>query len=116
MSLLHLDQIRAALGISGVAYDASSWRSAESDPGAQVDLVLDRSDGVVNLLEMKFARDPYEISKAYAAALRHKAACFSEETGTRKALHLTLVSPYGAKRNAYWGDLQAEITADDLFA
>ena len=115
-SLLHLDQIHAALGVSGVAYDASSWRNTKSDPGAQVDLVLDRSDGIINLLEMRFARTPYEITKDYDAALRYKAACFARETGTRKALHLTLVSPYGAKRNAYSGNLQSEVSAEDLFA
>ena len=116
VGLLHLDQIRSALGISGVAYDASSWRSGESDPGAQVDLVIDRSDGIINLCEMKFAREPYEVTRAYGDTLRHKAACFARETGTRKALHLTLVSPYGTRRNAYWGDVQSEVTADDLFA
>ena len=116
VALLHLDQIRATLGIAGVAYDASTWRSAKSNPGAQVDLVLDRNDGIINLCEMKFAREPYQITKAYDEMLRHKTAAFRDETKTRKALHLTLVSPYGVKRNAYWQDVQAVIAADDLFA
>ena len=115
VALLHLDQIRHALGVSGVAYDASSWRSTSSDPGAQIDLVVDRTDGIINLCEMKYCREPYEITKSYDAALRHKVAAFRSETGTRKALHLTLISPHGTKRNSYWQDVQADITADDLF-
>lgn len=116
VALLHLEQIRSTLGIAGVAYDASSWRSSTSDPGLQIDLVVDRADGIINLCEMKFSREPFEITKAYDAALRHKLTSFLRETGTRKSLHLTMVSPYGVKRNAYWQDVQAEITADDLFA
>ena len=114
--LLHADQIRKALGVSGVSYDAGSWRSKASDPGAQVDLVLDRADGVVNLCEMKFAREPYTITKSYDAALRHKLSAFAAEAGKRKALHLTLASPFGLKRNAYRDTVQAEIVGDDLFA
>lgn len=113
--LLHADQLKAALGISGVSCSAVAWRSQKSDPGAQVDLVLDRADGIMNLCEMKFSREPYEISKSYDAALRHKVTAYAAETGTRKALHTTLVSPFGVKRNAYWNSIQAEITADDLF-
>lgn len=114
--LLHLDQIRFALGVSGVTYDASAWHSRSSDPGAQIDLVLDRADGVINLCEVKFAFEPYEITKSYEATLRHKVASFARETGVAKALHLTLVSPHGAKRNKHRGCVQAEVTAEDLFA
>ena len=115
VALLHLRQIRNSLGVGGVAYDASSWRSSKAEEGAQVDLVIDRNDGIINLCEMKFSREPYEITKAYDRVLRHKLETFATETGTRKALHLTLVSPYGVRRNEYWQSVQAEITADDLF-
>jgi hypothetical protein len=55
------------------------------------------------------------VDKAYAASLQHKVASFAGETGTRKALHLTMVSPHGVKCNTYWGVIQSEITANDLF-
>ena len=113
--LLHVEQIRAALGVAGVSHAVSSWRSKSSDPGAQIDLVLDRADGVINLCEMKFAREPYAVTKAYDATLMHKLSSFANETRSRKALHLTLVSPCGAARNAYANDLQAVIDADGLF-
>lgn len=114
--LLHVGQIRTSLGVSGVSYDASAWRSRKSDPAAQIDLVLDRADGIINLCEMKFCKETYEITKSYDGALRHKVTSFARETRTPKALHLTLVSPHGVKRNKYWGTVQAEITGDDLFS
>lgn len=113
--LLHVNQLRAALGIAGVSYEASTWHSSKSDPGAQIDLLIDRADGVINLCEMKFSQDLYEITSSYEAALRHKAAVFARETGTSKALHLTLVCTQGVKHNAHRGVLQAEIDMDSLF-
>src|SRR5674476_1040513 len=46
--LCHLPQIKNALGISGVYSTTSSWRSATIKNGAQIDLVIDRRDHVIN--------------------------------------------------------------------
>ena len=114
--LLHERQIRNALGIAAISSDICSWRSRSTDPGAQVDLVVDRADGIIDLCEMKWSRGDYAITKAYDAQLRNKLVAFADETGTRKALHLALVTPYGVKDNMYKHDIQAEIVGDDLFA
>jgi hypothetical protein len=111
--LHHLPQIKAALGISGVLANASGWRSA--DGGAQIDLVIDRADNVINLCEMKYAPAEFVIDKALNEALRNRRGVFSYETKTRKALHNTMVTPFGLARNMYWGDIQSEVTAEDLF-
>ena len=47
--------------------------------------------------------------------LRHKRAAFQEELKTLKALHLTMITPYGVKHNQYWGHIQSEVTINDLF-
>ncbi len=116
--ILHVPQMLRALGVWGVSVNACSWRSRSADPGAQIDLVLDRADGVVNLCEMKWvgSGEAYAIDKAYSRALLSKAEAFARETGTPKALHITLVSPGGVKRNSYSGTAAAAITSDDLFA
>lgn len=115
--LWHVPQILHALGIWGVSVSARSWRSRRSDPGAQIDLVLDRADNVVNLCEMKWVGSgtEYALDPDYAQELRRKAEVFSAETKTTKALHITLVTPGGVKRNKYAGAVQAVVTADDLF-
>ena len=108
--------MKRSLGIAAIASDVCSWASRQSDPAVQIDLVIDRADGIIDLCEMKWAGAEYAITKDYDAKLRHKATAFAAETGTRKAAHLVLVTPYGVKRNAYWGNIQAEVTADGLFA
>ena len=58
--------------------------------GAQIDLVVDRDDGIVNLCEIKYSTDPCEIDAEEAARLRVRKAAFIRETGTRKTCRTTL--------------------------
>ena len=112
----HIEQIKKRLGISGVATDIYSWRSRNADNGAQIDLVMERADNTINICEMKFSESEFAISKDYDRDLRQKIAAFIEETKTRKSVHLTLVSTFGLKQNAYSGIVQSEATLLDLFA
>ena len=117
LCLQHVREIKAALGISGVVSNECSWqiaRTAEHE-GAQVDLLIDRKDGVINLCEMKFASAEYEIKDAEDRRVRARKELFKETTGTRKAVHLTYVTAYGLKRNKHSGIVQSEVTLDDLF-
>ncbi|MFM7400250.1 MAG: ATP-binding protein, partial [Bacteroidota bacterium] len=68
--LQHLPQIKKALGISGVYTEASAFykKGDDESDGAQIDLILERKDRVINLFEIKFYSDklyfsPTELSK-----------------------------------------------------
>ena len=113
--LAHLPQIKRKLGIEGVLTNTASWRSSEKGNGAQIDLLIERNDKVINLCEMKYAQEQYVIDKKQDENLRNKRAAFRREKKTRKALHLTMVTTYGVKHNEYWGNIQSEVTMDDLF-
>ena len=112
----HIQQIKQKLGINGVMCEVSSWRSKTSQHGAQIDLLIDRADGVINLCEIKYYSEELAIDSKLDAALQHKRDAFRSETGTRKALHQTLISTYGAIQNAYKNNIQSEVLLDDLFA
>lgn len=112
----HVQQLKMALGISGVQTEVSSWRSSTSTQGAQVDLVIDRRDQVINLCEMKFSINPFTIDKSYAADLQNKIGTFRSETGTRKSVFLTMVTTYGLLQNSYSAALvQNDLSMDILF-
>ena len=65
---------------------------------------------------MKYTSDTeYVITKDEDAKLRNKRAAYREQTKTKKAIHLTMITPDGVKRNSYWNDIQSEVTLDDLF-
>ena len=112
---IHIKQIKAKLGIFGVSTSTSSWRSKDADQGAQIDLLICRKDGVINLCEMKYAKHPYEITKAEAALLERKKAVFIMETGTKYAIHITMITTFGLAKKGYCGMAQSEVRLDDLF-
>jgi AAA+ ATPase superfamily predicted ATPase len=111
----HIDQIKRKLGISGVQCKTASWRSRTANPGAQIDLLIERKDQVINLCEMKYSTGEFSIDKSYSQTLRNKVSSFREETKTRKAIHLMMVTTYGLKKNEYAGMVQNEVVMDDLF-
>jgi len=115
--LWHLPQIKSALGIAGVISNAQSWHveATKEHEGVQIDLLFDRNDGVINLCEMKFSDDVYRIDKEEDNKLRRRKSVFQEVTKTRKAIHLTMITTYGVAHNAYWNNIQSEVTMDDLF-
>jgi predicted AAA+ superfamily ATPase len=114
--LAHIPQIKKALGISGVISRSFSWRSKTVDPGAQVDIVIDRNDGIISLCEVKYSETEYAITKEVDTNLRRKREAFKAETKTRKAVHLVLVTLNGMKRNQYSDTVQADVSADGLFS
>ncbi|MEI8271072.1 MAG: ATP-binding protein [Paludibacter sp.] len=113
--LEHIEQIKRKLGISGVQCKTASWRSNSAETGAQIDLLIERKDQIINLCEMKYSTDVFSIDKSYDLTLRNKIGAFRQESKTRKAVHLTMVTTYGIKQNEYAGMIQNEVVMDDLF-
>ena len=79
-------------------------------------MVIDRADNVVNICEMKFSTDKYEITKQDDENLRHKAASFIEFSKSRKSPHLVMVTPYGITNGMYRFSVQKVIKLNDFFA
>ena len=115
LCLLHITQIKRKLGISGISTEVFAWRSNNTSPGAQIDLLIVRKDGVINLCEMKYSQHPYTISMKYDQELLHKKMAFLGETGSRHAIHITMVTAYGLSDKGYKASIQSEVTLDDLF-
>lgn len=116
--LKHIPQIKKALGISGVYSKSSSFfkKGTETEKGAQIDLLIDRNDKVINLFEIKFYHSELSISASYAKMLRDKMQVFQETTRTRKHLMLTLVTTFGLKANQHsLGLIDQALDLDDLF-
>lgn len=112
----HSHNLKKHLGISGVYTEVSTWRSKKKKGGAQIDLIFDRKDHVINICEIKFSETQYTITKAYAEKLKNKLQVFKEETRTKKTLFLTMISTYGIKKNAHYINyVKDALTMDALF-
>ncbi len=118
LCLLHVNQIKQALGITGVVSGVCSWRAERNKelPGAQIDLILDRDDNVIDLCEMKYTRERFLVTADYYEKLLNKRARFLEVADKSKGVHLILVSAQDAVRNSYSDEFQKIISLDALFA
>lgn len=117
----HLAQIKKKLGISGISTAASSWRyvpkkdADSTSKGAQIDLLIDRGDRVVNLCEMKFSTKPYRISESYENTLRDRMGIFQERTHCTKTLVNTFITTFGIADGIHRSIVNNELLMDDLF-
>ena len=86
-----------------------------SKDGAQIDLLIERADHVINMCEMKFYGEEFTVNKSYYQKLSQRQKILSEQLKKRQIIHSTLVTTYGLKYNEYSGAFQRVIKMDALF-
>lgn len=123
LCMAHINQIRKAIGIGGVLCETSSWFSKGTEQGtdglrkrgAQIDLLIERRDRVINICEIKFSLNQYTIDADYYESLRRKIETFREESKTHKSLQLVMITTYGVKPGKYSNLVHSQVVLDDLF-
>ena len=65
---------------------------------------------------MKYTEASFLVTNAFIMEINTKIQSFKAKTKTNHAIHPTLVTTYPVVQNEYAADLQAVITAEDLFA
>lgn len=116
--LMHIDHMREAMGISGIASSTSTFVSKPKDgvPGAQIDLLIDRNDQSINICEMKYSVDDYELTKAEVTKIENRKKAFRYKTKTKKHLFTTIVTTHGVIDNAHkLNHVDQVVVLDDLF-
>jgi len=117
LCLAHVAQIKAALGISGVAARVFAWTlrpPGGSGRGTQIDLLIDREDNVINICEVKFSAGRFDIGEREAQDLESKVEVFRQATKTVKSVHLTMITANGLTDNPHGHCVQSQVTLDDL--
>ncbi len=112
----HVDQIKFALGISGVATSVSPYskKGKDGERGTQIDMILSRADNVVDICEMKFVKGEYEQDLPSHLALVEREEAVSALLKRRESVAHVLVTSFGLKRGAYSFDYSSVIALDDL--
>lgn len=97
----HIPELKSALGVSGVYTSVYSYikRAGKHGPGVQVDLLLERADGVINLCEMKFHPSTYTLTKNSLQELEQRLQRFVEYTKTNLQVIPTIVAGGDLKEN-----------------
>ena len=127
LCLNHLDQIVQALGIDGTINTPCSWTyrptknmiADETDEdlkhGAQIDLLIDRSDKCISICEMKYSLNEFEITKSYDSHLNQRMRVFRKVTKTKKSLLPTFITPNGLLNNMYARKIPRQVKGSQLF-
>lgn len=115
--LQHITQIKAALGVQGVASQESSWvvSGDEGEEGTQIDLLINRADRIINLCEMKFYNDEYKVDKSYFMKMNRRVNLLTEHIPRKTVIHTTLITTFGLTYNEYSGVFQKVVTIEDFF-
>lgn len=116
--LHHIPHILFKLGLSGTYTEVSSWKHVGNKefPGAQIDFLINRKDGVINLCEAKYTQEQFVITKKYSSDLQRKSMVFKHVTGTKNLVVNSLITTYPALQNKYYfQDVHSEVSMDDLF-
>ncbi len=115
LCLYHIRLIKASLGIAGVRTVHFPWVGRDAEGGAQIDLVIERDDGITDICEIKYTDQPFAISADYEQKLLKKIRLFQSETGTRQSLKLVFISAMGLKGTTHTEYVSRVLTLDDLF-
>ncbi|MBQ6275741.1 MAG: ATP-binding protein [Bacteroidales bacterium] len=115
--LLHLEQIKKALGFNAVISSAHSWfyRPRNGEKGVQIDLLIDRNDDVINLCEIKFCKTKYKLTEDEFYRLENRRLTFIEQTKTQKTVVLTMITTNGILQGDFANEIQYQITLNQLF-
>lgn len=112
----HIEQIKKALGISGISTTQSAWtKMGEEYKGTQIDMIISRKDNIVNMCEMKYYGEEFMVDKDYDSILRHRKNLLYEMIPKKNDVHNTLITTFGIRNNEYRWSFDNVITMDDLF-
>ena len=95
--LKHIEEIKKGLGCDQIESKNYTWSSSK----AQVDLVVDRDDNIVNLCEIKYYSDDYELNASDLQKLRNRETQFRAIKDPKKGLKTAVVTTWGVKHNQY---------------
>lgn len=115
LCLNHIEQIKTALGISGISANVFTWLGKDKLRSAQIDMLIDRADRTINICEMKFYGKPYTMTAKDEEDIERKVSTFVEATGTDKNVIVTMITTKGIERNEYSECIQRELVLDELF-
>jgi uncharacterized protein len=97
LCLHHIDLIKKALGIDGILTNTGVWVGKN----AQIDLVIDRNDKAITIVEIKYYKTKFAITKSYATKLLIKEEALRQATKTNKSISICMLTSNGLAHNAY---------------
>lgn len=115
--LLHTHQIKNALGIGAVMANIFSWsvKANQYHRGAQIDLLIDRADNMIDVCEIKYAPKGYNLNAASLNKIKETMEILSRYVSPRKFIEPVLITSNGVNKNKYSEEIIQQVKADAFF-
>ena len=78
--MAHIQQIKHSLHLDTISTLSYSWRSKTSTPAAQIDIIIERADKIVNICEVKYCQYEYNLDKDEYERINKRKNAFIQET------------------------------------
>lgn len=101
----NLQVIIKDLGSEGLIKSLGPWLGIYNEEKAQIDLLIERTDRVFQVVEIKFSSNPFVINKDYALDLIKKVDVIKNTIGKNHEIKLCFVTPFGIQKNSWSQDL-----------
>lgn len=113
--IAHFRQIIKALHYDTIRTEFYSWRNPKGEPAVQIDMVIDRSDNMVTICEVKYSKAEYTLDKTECERIIKRADTYAAESRCRKGVEIAIITTFGLKENQYSDVAQHTLSIDDLF-
>lgn len=86
------------------------------EEGIQIDLLIDRADGIINLCEMKYCEGTFTIMKKISENLEKKQHIYKSIMSIPKTVFLTMITPHGVRENEHSKRIVTDqVSLNDLY-
>ena len=114
--LRHVQGIKHALAIEGIKTREYAWRGETAGgKNVQIDMLIDRNDGIVDICEMKYTKDAYTLSEEEWTKISRRRSALRSALPPSKAIHVVMVTDQPMIRNKWSSEVMAFVSSDDLF-
>jgi hypothetical protein len=120
--LKHSSLIKKKLDFAAVACNVGPWvyrpkkNDSNGNDGAQIDLLFDRADRVVTIVEIKYRKDEFVLTKSYKKELEKKVSVYRSVSKTKSSILIVVMTPFGVQHNEHSrGFISGVVTLEDLF-
>lgn len=111
-----VDKVKKAIGIEKISSFNYAWRKKDSDgQDVQIDLVINRADGIINICEVKYSSGLFDMDKNEYLKIQRRAEVLKKATKTRSAVWPIIITTNGMTNGGYSNLFPVQITMDDLF-
>jgi uncharacterized protein len=113
----HISQVLNKLGISGLDNRISTLYIHEGKKlNTQIDLIIERSDNVIHLCEIKYYDTTITIDKHMYSNFKNKVEQLRNLSGVKKRVSITMICSNEIKKNEYALELvDSTVLLEDLF-